>query len=898
METKNQADDIILQIKSTEIKVEKLDDFHQSYYRNEYFHAFHVVNEILNQYVTRKERGNHLYDTACREIYNVIPFMGTRGSGKTSAMISFAGALKEYNHYLKEGKDPLFYEFDIVKSGSCDGRRKAKEIMFTCLDWIDGSLLEERENIFKVILAQMYSRFLKWEQRDLSNNKDFEYEKRELQQGFDKIYRNICKLEVEEGSSVYLEESAISSLRDLSSSLALKADFEKFVQKYLDILRYGQHGYDVRKDAEHFLVIVIDDLDLNVRNGFDMLEKIHRYMMVPNIIVLLAVDYGQLRILCEKNFYRMIPKVDKKLRERGKEAEKLARDFLDKVLPANVRIYMPQLTKCHNVKVEQEKNRVMNLKTTLFEMIYSKLGMRMDIDGVKRHFFEQNSLRGYVSFYLMLDNMEKLTERKGERSSESEFLVIFERNYRMLLSDILIRMVDDRLDEESQKVFTTITDCQLSRSCRNLFFHMKKFVNNSNKSDKIPGSEVKKLEQLIRALNFYQYSYGELLRIMYCWGRVDSKYKEIVRCLLAFYSLELTHSFYYYRYSEIKDIREEEKEQLLEILNGSFGGSWVNKMIPGLIKSGYEKPIQVGARKNVAMDKVFKIGFSCEFCNGEGKIEANKVEKNLDQLCRMFRSVVVLGMFFSRPHQKNDQSVLWELDKTVHSSNRGRVREISFAQKADYTIEIQSKPTSGMFNIMNFVSCAFEYEKNANAIAEQLYDVLFESDDTAEKESVLKKIGIKEAFEEWKLYSGGFALPIYDMDLCYNLMKRVRQRMITKVSDDDIEGTSDIQNAIKDTYTFIEDRLEANDNGYKDMVDAELIAFKESKGYMGYRISFKDAFKECPYIKWFLDSDKYLCPDFKRMFSTLVLNLTGEGNSKGFENEGDEEIFVGYEDLG
>ena len=74
----------------------------------------------------------------------------------------------------------------------------------------------------------------------------------------------------------------------LSSSLELKNDFCTLVDHYLDMFQHERSGR--KEKRQNFLTIVIDDLDLNIENGFDIMEKIHRYMMVPQVIVLIAID--------------------------------------------------------------------------------------------------------------------------------------------------------------------------------------------------------------------------------------------------------------------------------------------------------------------------------------------------------------------------------------------------------------------------------------------------------------------------------------------------------------------------------------------------------------------------------------------------------------------------------
>ena len=55
---------------------------------------------------------------------------------------------------------------------------------------------------------------------------------------------------------------------------------------------------------------------------------------------------------------------------------------------------------------DSESGEIKNTKDVLLQLLYYKLELKMDIEGTKRHFYEQSSLRTFVSFYLMLKNMK------------------------------------------------------------------------------------------------------------------------------------------------------------------------------------------------------------------------------------------------------------------------------------------------------------------------------------------------------------------------------------------------------------------------------------------------------------------------------------------------------------
>lgn len=869
----------ILIIEGTESKLESTDNFETSYFQNEYHQAFTTVERIINQTLDRKEKKD-LFS----KIHNIVPFIGKRGAGKTSAMMSFANALgRYYEDVRKNGQVFTFCRRKDEKEG------KRLDVQFSCVELIDGSLLEKGEDIFKIILAQMYGKFLEIDQYGYHKDKNYEFEKRELLQQFDQIYRSACELEREGQKESYYEESSIVSLRNLSSSLALKTEFANMVQKYLKMFRASQQRYEeVGGISEHFLVVMIDDLDLNINNGYDMLEKIHRYMMVDNIIVLLSVDYDQVKLLCEKKFYSMVPNYDAKLNEKSEDVERLAKDFLDKVLPANMRVYIPALNRHTDIMIKMEGERKNSLKEAIFEKLYNKLGMRMDVDGAKRHFYEQNSLRAFISFYLMLGDMKCLNGSSGVQNEK-----IFARNYKLLMSDTITRMVDERLSSENRIKFARLTESKLPHCSRNLYIEIlnEEKILQRNQS----------LENLRKNLEFYGYSYGEILRIIYCWGRVNSESKELMRCLLAFYSLEFMKIFYYSLDDNVgksEEAKKQFKKQLLDTINGSIAGSWAGKMFPRVISNrdrAQRLEFKMGIVKDVNMSKVFCFSVKDlmkdkEFIDIDEDFVLKKENPDIQILGKIIRSILLLGMFFEGQYYKVEKSFEWKLSRKEDSSAKNRERLVSagISQAVIKDKEITNAEGKRTFNIFNFVTNAMQYEDNIKPLMESLYDVLVSgSKKIQEKEKILKIIGVEHEFMDWSRYSKGFAMPVYDIDIMYNVMKRLRQREKLKSK---IESKEALQ-YLKDDYDYIGKQLKKNDRGYIK-AGVKLRPFQSCVEFEKYDICFGDAFCECPYMKWLFDSS-CLVDNFNDIFTKMVDNLPRNGQVLDEERD---IVFYGYED--
>lgn len=889
---------VVLEIEGTGNKYEFPEEFWEPYYYEQYLQAFKVTEEIVKQTIKIKDAEKDIHPYSNQELCNIIPFIGKRGTGKTSAMLSFAGALSLYHDNYLTYKDKLIYK--LLEN---DNKWK-NNLNFICLGHIDGSLLERGEDIFKVVLAQMYRKFLEFDRTGDIKTETYGYEKRNLQQEFDKIYRSIVRLDGSNKNAADWEESSIVSLMSLSSSLELKNDFCTLVDHYLDMFQHERSGR--KEKRQNFLTIVIDDLDLNIENGFDIMEKIHRYMMVPQVIVLIAIDYNQLRRLGEKRFFKMIPKVHSIMVGRQAEADELSRDFMDKVLPNNTRIFVPNFSKMETVKVRVDDTEF-TVKQAIFLELYNKLGIRFDTKGLKRHFYIPDTIRKFANIYLLLENLESL-ELKGYPTEEDKelFNSEYDTNYRIILNDMFNRIAQENLTVSDYKFFVSLTENTIARSCRKVADKIKKLVLTKKEP------EAGMLQDLSNDIMDYGYSYGELMRIIYCWGRVNEEDKEIIRCLLAYYSIEFTRIFYRYCLSgRRKD--SEEYSTFSEIFNGSFAGSWANKMVPQTISSGNRR-LMVGAVRAVVLKDInFKMGSNllvegkrltaknALLCEGtEGLSEKEKEERQVyrDELGRIFRSVIVLAMFFSQATFKKSPTFEWivqEQDnakKSLPSEIVKKLEEDEFGASA--SLDIQMKPGKADFNFFNFVNNSFRYEEIIDSIQNSLFDTLFrtappdnedeaqkaarEKQESMERNRVLEQIGIKAEFEKWEQYSGGFAIPIYDLDVCYNLMKRVRKQMFSEMNKD-YSATDTVKYFMSLLKENIEDALTKNDNYYQE-IGVELTDFDAENGNHCLNVKYADAYRFNPIVRWLMDRERLLVKDFDNVFADVLSDVAGCGEAK------------------
>lgn len=192
----------------------------------------------------------------------------------------------------------------------------------------------------------------------------------------------------------------------------------------------------------------------------------------------------------------------------------------------------------------------------------------------------------------------------------------------------------------------------------------------------------RQLQELLKTLKYYGYSYGEILRSIYALGRADNDGKELIRCLLAYYTSHMTEMYYsYIHWSKDQHIDRlnHYRQELIEILNGSFLGSWANKMLPKVRTQFHD--CDIGCRKNVQMRKVFILDFDDEVKRGLDNWVAygSSITKHIKEY---FHDAIVLSMFFDQPNYKEKLSFQWKLTKAP-----GKVSVIDPAFAAPNRIE-------------------------------------------------------------------------------------------------------------------------------------------------------------------------------------------------------------------
>lgn len=318
---------------------------------------------------------------------NVLAFLGGRGRGKTSAMCSFFSYLNK----LQNG----------------NGWSKLSErnnIKFLTIPYIDAAMLAEAEYIIDVILAEMWDEFAKYVNGS-SNRHDVYFERleRDIKQEFINVRKAYLVLkEREEGQAVSkdLNIPVPTALHELAASINLRQELQQLIGDYLEIFRY-----DAPKEKNDFyLVIAIDDVDMSGRKAHFILEQVRRFLCMQKVIVLVTADIDRLQLACESRY--------KEIYSDDNNRRKFINEYLEKVLPYNMRIYMPEIKERHNsIPVETAAKEELGLecddeKNMILECIARRCGIYFDGYRRKRHFLQNQSMRSMVNYFEQMVRMK------------------------------------------------------------------------------------------------------------------------------------------------------------------------------------------------------------------------------------------------------------------------------------------------------------------------------------------------------------------------------------------------------------------------------------------------------------------------------------------------------------
>lgn len=337
------------------------DSFENSLFLNQYQQAIDIFDHLWKEQIEwdKSSSNFHYLDN---QFSNVIAFCGDRGEGKTSCMSSFATILtdekvrknacrKKNEDDEEKKKNPITISTDFLQPQQIEW-----------LGTIDPSFFDTKHNLLELLLGRMYAKVVDEMKNNSSNNEcDKQYNRRLLMEQFERVKSDISKLE--KNDKIY---DSLEEISDLAAGVNLKKDLQELFTRYLN--------YTSKK----CLLICIDDLDLNISEGYEMAEMLRKYLVCPQCIILVAVKVEQLIDVIATAHKKKVGNAE----IAWEQCLNMARRYVAKLLPRRNRISMPipidfceydlNFADIANNIIPNESN--FTVKEKIVQMIFQKTG--------------------------------------------------------------------------------------------------------------------------------------------------------------------------------------------------------------------------------------------------------------------------------------------------------------------------------------------------------------------------------------------------------------------------------------------------------------------------------------------------------------------------------------------
>lgn len=379
--------------------VESYDEKDSSLFADQYNKAL----GIIEHYIYAQEGHNDDKQGNLRN--NIVAFLGDRGTGKTSCMLSVLNMLDK--HFEKKN--------------------------FAKIDTIDPSFFDENTNILFLVIGKMFATFKKDMESKDSRMGRKNQEIHDLTKTFHDVQSCLSRMQK---SPLDDNDNDMNQLSNLLVTVELKENLEKLVNNYLKFF-----GLD-------YLVVPIDDIDNNTQHAYTMSEQLRKYLVLPKVIILISFKLEQLTHVIDLHFTKMYEPLIRQKRFNTEDIVDMTQKYLLKLIPLNQRVTLP------NMEVMMDRVLVVYENREKSEPILSRSSVKYTMTALifrkTRYLFYHSTgetcpivpknLREYRTLLSMLCNMDDYnTEKDGY-------------NKRLFLDYFYEDWTDKHLDEKGKKI--------------------------------------------------------------------------------------------------------------------------------------------------------------------------------------------------------------------------------------------------------------------------------------------------------------------------------------------------------------------------------------------------------------------------------------------------------------
>lgn len=365
--------------------------FARRFKKDEMIHgdAYTKVKQLIHQQLEAIKQDNLSSDKRTPRYHNAISVFGARGTGKTSFLYSVLESLKE----------PEYSHVEV-------------------LGFLDPTLIEEKEHIFLLVVSLINDKVndvLKKAECDL--NTQAYIDRRCWNEQLKKLAAGLPTLEKigeDHRTANWHNHDFIMErgLNDVLAAFKLEDNFHALVNEALRILN---------KKA---FVLALDDIDVDMRKGADVLEMIRKYLTTPRIITILSGNYKLYSMNVRRIQWRQLK--DNRNFEKDKDFTQMVNEleghYLMKVLnPENrIRLYSLLESQIYYSRIFQlaEFDETKNIR---LEDAYYKVLSRWGICGNA----QLNLFRDYLMSLSVRSQIHFLLKNETDQSSNIESVEAF-----------------------------------------------------------------------------------------------------------------------------------------------------------------------------------------------------------------------------------------------------------------------------------------------------------------------------------------------------------------------------------------------------------------------------------------------------------------------------------------
>lgn len=501
-----------------------------------------AYNKILKNKNVQNEHSVH---------NNIIVFNGDRGSGKTSCMLSVKELLCDNSL-----KNEILPKLEISAN-----RDILAETNFFSMGIIDPIFFDERHNILELFIGTLFKNFKNEEKNRRNSGKPvMEYEERNnLLQSFSKAKENLSLLNTNINLS---EDDNLEQLNDLVASMNVKDSLWRLVKDYINTMYQSKNSQ---------LVLCIDDIDLNMSEGYQMIDQIRKYLNIPGLVILLAIKIDQLanviRIKYSTDYEPLMEQKYENNEDKKKYEEiinQIVERYIAKLFPLSQRISMPDVGDLLSWKTEllQENGEKVyelpTLKNDILKLIYSRTRMLFYNSSRQVNFIIPLNLRDLLNFLHFLYNMKEAKTHTEAIPNIVHFKIYFYGTW-----------CTNNLDENdlafmraTQSFLTAINiNSYIINFLKERFPVLAELENKEGYKD----SHIRELAYILHKENMmFNLSLGDVMACLDWLNKVCHKDRDLklLFAIKTFYSMALYENF---RYKN--EIQEENKKLEKEIIN-------------------------------------------------------------------------------------------------------------------------------------------------------------------------------------------------------------------------------------------------------------------------------------------------------------------------------------------